>query len=149
MNIRRKIALWVYPNLDPAIWVPALEAGAARSAISCENTLCIRQLDQMLTAHTGKALEWRDLKPAIGLPANVGNLGEGEAYDAIQVIRRTRPTAVPSCGEKAWFRALVIFNHVWPSDLPWPEYTPRLTMDGLEWPQGIDRPNPTKSEDAV
>ncbi len=131
MNIRRKIALWICPDLNPARWVPALESGAACSAASYENVLHIKALDQLLTAYHGKALEWRDMKPAIGAPADVGNIGETDAYQAIQTIRKLRPGAVPSCGEKAWFYAIAVFAHVWPNDLEWPAAIPRLAADEM------------------
>lgn len=149
MGVRRNIALWICPDLNPARWVPALGSGADRSAASSENALHVKALDQVLTAYHGKALVWRDIKPAIGAPADVGTVGETDAYQAIQTIRKLRPGAVPSCGEKAWFRAICLFDHVWPNDLEWPAPIPRLRLTGEVYEGGkITCPKPTKKEAA-
>jgi len=133
MGIRRKIALWICPQI--ALEIAALarpdRASASRSprthreAIRLAMADHLRTLARIFQVYRGNALCWRDVKVARGEPINSEVLDYYDAYSVFSLLRRLDRDKESGCSEKLFFKAVVLFAEKWPADLEWPEDIPR------------------------
>ena len=134
MGLRRKIALWICPELADLPY-PAVIGGVKARFPSFEargNDL--RRLDQLYAAATGVELN-RKNAPAYSGPMYEWRCSRRKVRaSAVNAIERLRSGRSAGVHQMTHFTTLNYFSAIWP--------------DRLEWPRSIPRPKPNKKEAA-
>lgn len=141
MDFRRRLALWIYPDLGQEIIAAAsVQCGGsprvfrtAREVFQFDLANQLREIACIFEVYRGSALCWRDVKEARGLPM-VGPLNYYEAYGVFSLLKRLKINPAAGCKKPLHDRALTLFSAFWPAY--------------LEWPRDIPRPKPNKKEAA-
>lgn len=119
--IRRRIALWVAPELadlpfsqNPAGFPPAQSPEKARMAQE------LRRLDRLYTAFTGVLLTTANA-PAYDGPVYQWRRHRSLImYDVVATLKRLRVNTVGGVRSTTSFVARCYFSSIWPADLEWP-----------------------------
>lgn len=131
---RRKIALLICPELDVDLRAKHLpDLDEALTPLQDGGHILadeIRKLERLLRERTGEPLVWSQFKQVRGKPAIVGSMCEGDAYDALQVIKRLARNPYSGCGDRSYDIARSLLSFAWPDDLNWPDYIARPTPKG-------------------
>jgi hypothetical protein len=132
MNIRRRIAFWVCPELRREIVELArpirVQPRVARTpaeAKQMEMADQLRTIARIFEVHRGKELCWWDIKRGRGAPINSDVVDYYDAYAVFAMLKRLRRDKLSGCREKYYFKSLALFSEKWPEDLEWPEGIPR------------------------
>ena len=132
MGIRRRIALWVCPELGREILELARPVRpqprimrTPNEAKQLEMADHLRTIARIFGVHRGKELCWRDIKSGRGAPINSDVLDYYDAYAVFGLLKRLNRDKLSGCREKYYFKSLALFSEKWPEDLEWPEGIPR------------------------
>ncbi|WP_010142188.1 hypothetical protein [Oceanicola sp. S124] len=128
MDLRRKIALFICPELAELPYDPALEISDKHTSLDPRaeaNALIVRRLDRIYAAHTGIILDGQNAPDYIG-PLDGWNDNANRVrwtvMGALERLRKGQQTGVRPT--TAW-RAQNYFSSIWPADLAWPSDIPR------------------------
>lgn len=128
MSIRRRLALWLCPDLanlphNPDRHVVARRAPAQNHRKSEADEL--RRLDRLYAAHTGIVLKEVNAPGYCGPMYRWPDSPEAVRRQAIPALIRLRRSPEMGVQPRTHFRTLNYLAAIWPSDLEWPRDIPR------------------------
>ncbi len=129
IDLRRKIALFICPELATLPYDPALEISSkhiCKDPRAEANALIVRRLDRLYAAHTGIVLDGQNAPDYTGPFYDWKEATRRRVrWIVVSALVRLRKGRQLGCQRNTAWLAQNYFSSIWPADLAWPSDIPR------------------------